>query len=189
MYIEEKYKDIGLLNSGIDEILNLCKGKWHIDESRQLRFGVHMHTKAVVLRNAPFNGELTAYRNTKLFDEFEDLLQPLFKKINKTYNYEYFDANKIIIVDLRSGKSIPEHSDSGDVFPRVHRIHWTLKTSSDVHFYIDHKRLPFRNGVILEISNIAPHMHKVINNGRESRYHLIIDCFNNEQEQKTIIKD
>lgn len=188
MFIKEKYRNIGRVNLYVQQIIDKCDGLWDIDTSRQDKFGVHKDTKSIILRSSPFNGLMTEYSDSELLPEFIKMLQPFFKKVNEEYKYEYLDVNKLIIANLPAGRQIMRHKDQGVVFRRANRVHWALKTTNDVHFFIDDERLPFRNGQIIEISNVKPHTHYVINNSREDRYHIIADFFNNAKHKNTIIQ-
>ncbi len=192
MIVKNKYNELGAIYENIDNVLNVISENpdfWKEDTTRQEMLcgrGSHKDTESIILRFSSNNIPLV-YHNRERFENFIDLIMPVLKKANEFYQYEYFDAHRILIAKLAPNGVIKIHKDKGEGFHISHRVHWSLKTNKEVVFKIDDVILPFEKGKIIEISNLDK--HSVINDSDEERLHLIFDCYNNIDEKKTIIRN
>jgi hypothetical protein len=80
---------------------------------------------------------------------------------------------------LGPGAVIREHRDYRlSVEDGVARVHIPIKTSSDVEFYLDGRRIEMNEGDAWYLNfNLK---HSVRNNGTAERVHLVVDCVAND---------
>ena len=80
---------------------------------------------------------------------------------------------------LGAGAVIREHRDYKlSIDDGVARVHIPIKTSPDVEFYLDGKRVEMQEGEAWYLNFNLP--HSVRNNGADERIHLVIDCVAND---------
>jgi hypothetical protein len=87
--------------------------------------------------------------------------------------------NSVRLLKLTAGSNIQEHRDyqlnhaRGEV-----RIHVPIATNDDVAFFLDGELVPMAEGEAWYLDLELP--HRVYNNSREDRVHLVIDCTCND---------
>ena len=79
---------------------------------------------------------------------------------------------KLILAKMPAGAEIEMHIDQ-EQLARIHRVHWVIKTNSNVSFIINNEWHHFEEGRAFELNNVKP--HAVMNKGNENRIHLICD--------------
>jgi len=79
---------------------------------------------------------------------------------------------KLLLSKMNAGAEIKIHIDQ-EQLARIHRVHYVIKTNSSVSFIINNEWNYFEEGMCVEINNQKP--HGVVNQGKESRIHLICD--------------
>ena len=80
---------------------------------------------------------------------------------------------------LGAGASILEHRDYRlSIEDGVARIHIPVKTSSEIEFYLDGKRVEMSEGDAWYLNFNLP--HRVENKSSNERIHLVIDCIAND---------
>ena len=84
--------------------------------------------------------------------------------------------SSVRLMKLEAGAVIKEHCDSfGD---EEVRIHIPVTTSPDVDFFLDGERLEMNSGSCWFLDFRLP--HSVVNRGKDSRTHIVIDGFRND---------
>ena len=79
------------------------------------------------------------------------------------------------LLGLAGGGRIREHRDYGlGLEEGTIRLHVPIVSGPDVEFYLDGMRVPMREGECWYLDFSLP--HRVQNNGRHERVHLVIDC-------------
>lgn len=110
------------------------------------------------------------YENTPLLDSC-----PYFRELIDVFECE---KESIRLLNLTPGSKIHEHTDHNLGYEDgIFRIHIPISTNSDVHFYINDERLRMEVGDCWYGNFNLP--HKVENNGKKDRVHLVIDCKRN----------
>ena len=101
---------------------------------------------------------------------------PSVKQILKTFECE---TESVRFLRLGVGDKILEHRDYKlSIEDGVARIHIPVKTSSEVEFYLDGKRIEMNEGEAWYLNFNLP--HRVENKGSNERIHLVIDCIAND---------
>lgn len=80
---------------------------------------------------------------------------------------------KLMLAELGSGSSVPEHVDKVPALTAVHRCHLPIVTNPDVDFIVDGQRFYLEPGVVYEFDNTRK--HGVKNRSAVPRVHLICD--------------
>jgi mannose-6-phosphate isomerase-like protein (cupin superfamily) len=79
------------------------------------------------------------------------------------------------LMRLKAGAEIKPHRDYGlSLEYGEARLHLSLQTSNQIHFYVNHQRVPMNAGELWYIN--ADQEHAVQNQGSEDRINLVIDC-------------
>ena len=101
---------------------------------------------------------------------------PSVKNILKTFECE---TESVRFLRLGVGARILEHRDYMlSIDDGVARIHIPVKTSSEVEFYLDGKRIEMNEGEAWYLNFNLP--HRVENKSTNERIHLVIDCIAND---------
>jgi len=89
------------------------------------------------------------------------------------------DKESVRLLNLTAGSKIHEHTDHDLGYDNgVFRLHIPITTNKDVLFYIDRKLVVMEVGSCWYGNFNTP--HRVENNGKTDRIHLVIDCIRNE---------
>jgi len=94
---------------------------------------------------------------------------------------EHFECEteSVRFLRLGAGATIREHRDYKlSIEDGVARVHIPVKTSAEVEFYLDGKRVEMKEGEAWYLNFNLP--HRVINSTSEDRIHLVVDCIANE---------
>jgi len=172
--------DIDTLKEKVSEISDEV---WLGDASRQERFAVHKQTQTIALIfDEDFRHENPTVH--PFYTELKELIDPVSLKVSRFYD-QSLKAKRLrkknssgyfvrtILVRLLAHGVIPEHTDNGYSLSRCHRVHIPLTTSDKTSFNVGDESKQMREGEIWEINN--RHVHSVVNEGDQSRIHLIMD--------------
>jgi aspartyl/asparaginyl beta-hydroxylase (cupin superfamily) len=80
---------------------------------------------------------------------------------------------RALLVRLKARGVIPIHIDAGYPLMNSRRIHTPIMSSDQVTFTVGGESHVMKDGELWEINNARP--HHVVNQGEQSRVHLIID--------------
>jgi len=80
---------------------------------------------------------------------------------------------RVLITALEPGKCIAPHPDSGDHARYFERFHIVLQSTPGIIFRCGDEQVQMKAGEILWLQNQIE--HEVINNGSDTRIHMIID--------------
>lgn len=90
------------------------------------------------------------------------------------------------LMRLNAGAEIKPHRDHGlSLEYGEARLHLPLQTSNDVHFFVNHQRIPMRAGELWYIN--ANQEHAVQNLSDEDRINLVIDCVANAWLREQVV--
>lgn len=153
---------------------------WTINESRQKRFKAHRFTKTILLRHTKdFAFNNFKFVNYEMFEYYKSFTDKYLEAISPHFEIKDYTA---LIVKLRPSSVIGTHVDGGSRFFQLgHRLHIPVKTNDKVFFDVGSTRTNMKVGKIYEINNLAP--HRVENQSKESRIHLIMDIFDKSIEE------
>ena len=89
------------------------------------------------------------------------------------------ETESVRFLRLGPGASIREHRDYRlSIEDGIARVHIPVKTSPDVEFFLDHKRIVMNEGEAWYLNfNLY---HSVRNRGTVERVHLVVDCIAND---------
>ena len=167
-----------------DKILALTDEEWDKESWRQKHYDVHKYTHTISLI---FDRDFRHKNPTTLplYESFRENIEPIIVKIKAYYNksLKYKRLRKkhgdgyVIRVNFvkldASGGDIAPHVDNLFTLSHAHRIHIPIITNDGVLFTIGNEVKNLKEGEIWEINNRE--MHSVLNEGKDSRVHMIID--------------
>ena len=80
---------------------------------------------------------------------------------------------RVLIINLKAGKSIKKHVDNGPYASQFNRYHIPIKTNNQVISYSPNDAVNMKEGELW----YYPHKteHYIENNGNEDRWHLVFD--------------
>ena len=163
-----------------ERVSRITPEEW--DEWKQRQRGVHIQARAVPFQwcHNLFGYEPDGddkFNNIKVYPHYEEYKEELDRI------YAYLDeiegpAKMVtsILVNLKSGRKIPEHIDKPDfqIFQRTKRYHIPLITHPDVKFSHSGESWHLEKGKIYELNNIVG-VHGVKNNSPIDRIHILTD--------------
>jgi quercetin dioxygenase-like cupin family protein len=168
--------------SKIQKYILKYSSEWDIDTSRQ-QFPTHRETKSVFLYKTALSWDgQSPYKVNELFDssELKGLVDPIIFDFQKIHNGVVGQA---LLVRLPSGKSIPEHSDSGYYLLNSRRHHLPIYSEGLTEFTVNGETVKMQEGECWEINNAK--IHSVKNKGSQDRIHLIFDIVPNYVIEKS----
>lgn len=113
----------------------------------------------------------SVYTDTQLLKECK-----YFQEVISQFKCE---IQSVRLMQLGVGSEIKEHEDYNLNYEKGYfRIHLPIQTNPGVEFIVDNQLIPMREGECWYANLGLP--HKVINRGKISRIHLVIDCIRNE---------
>lgn len=117
--------------------------------------------------------------------------EPVMSPIRKIISRLPCQFERIRFMKLAAGKSLRKHNDNIDQdieSKKIVRIHIPIRTNSEVVFTMYEndedergERLNLEVGRFYYLDVTKP--HSVSNNSSEDRYHLVVDCYMNEELQ------
>ena len=120
------------------------------------------------------------YQNTPLLEKCQ-----YFKVV---INYFQCQVNSVRLMSLAPGAKILEHTDNmGSDEAMEMRIHIPIQTNPEVQFHINNQLVDMKPGEVWFGDFSLP--HRVENNGKERRIHLVLDCVANEWLRGQIRKE
>ena len=152
-----------------------AKGNWDAISIRGYSDDVGNILKPGVLKS---DVETSQLRWTRLYEEAELL------PIKEILSHIPAEFERVRVMRLKAGTSIKKHTDKVDKeikIGNIVRIHITLKTSLNVHFYLwegkeqHHYNLETGKYYYTDVSK----PHAVHNKADFDRLHLVVDCYNN----------
>ena len=157
-----------------NELLKILKEneEMSINNDRH-NFRSHSKTKTHLIYAFPLEWDGVSELDAELFTDDKaiiDAVEPLVRMLEERYNGK---RGRVLIINLPSGKDIPEHTDSGPYLQIVHRTHIPIITNDQVVFGVGETEMNMKEGNCYEINNHK--IHYVYNNGESDRYHLLID--------------
>lgn len=121
--------------------------------------------------HASANRNAIQYRNTSLLDKCPSL--------KETLSYFQCEITMARLMKLNAGAIIKEHTDHDMNFEAGEaRFHIPLQTNDSVDFFIQHEKIPMKEGECWYLNLNLP--HRVSNAGKTDRIHLVIDCLVND---------
>lgn len=163
-----------------ERVSRITPEEW--DEWKQRQRGVHIQARAVPFQwcHNLFGYEPDGddkFNNIKVYPHYEEYKEEL--DIIYAYLDEIEGPAKMvtsILVNLKSGRKIPEHIDKPDfqIFQRTKRYHIPLITHPDVKFNHSGESWHLEKGKIYELNNIVG-VHGVKNNSPIDRIHILTD--------------
>lgn len=148
----------------------------HFDQEtwRQDKLVTHRNTQCIFLRHWKYRSQrLRELRDYPLLSVYREPLEGILDELSGHYDYQTYSA---VITNLRARKSIPRHVDDGYMLSNSHRIHIPIRTNPQAIFHCGRESINMKLDHAYEIGNTS-HEHSVDNNGKEDRYHLIVDLF------------
>ena len=130
-------------------------------------------------------------RNDKKIDnklQWTSLLnKPVMSPIHEIIARLPCNFERIRLMKLTAGKSLRKHNDNIDPDienKKIVRIHIPIRTNQDVVFTMyenddDGEKLNLKTGYFYYLDVTKP--HSVSNNSSIDRYHLVVDCYVNEE--------
>jgi quercetin dioxygenase-like cupin family protein len=98
-----------------------------------------------------------------------------FSSVSKLILELKCEVMSVRFLNLEAGAIIKQHKDNELAFEKGEaRLHFPVLTNPDVEFYIEDKRIAMEEGSCWYINANLP--HRVSNNGKTDRIHLVIDC-------------
>lgn len=168
------------VDSLAERVSRITPEEW--DEWKQRQRGVHIQARSVPFQwcHNLFNYEPDgddAFNKIKVYPHYEEYKEEL-DRIH-TYLDEIEGPAKMvtsILVNLKSGRKIPEHIDKPDFqfFLHTKRYHIPLITHPDVKFNHSGESWHLEKGKIYELNNIVG-VHGVKNNSPIDRIHILTD--------------
>jgi hypothetical protein len=138
--------------------------------------GIGNAWKGVAFRSYDGNSQTLSYQDGPCKDT------PLMETLNNVraaVDFFQCDKKRVRFLSLLPGAKIGEHKDvlEGEQTRDV-RLHIPFQTNDDALFYIEGQQLHMEVGELwyMDISRT----HSVINQGRDERIHLVIDCVRND---------
>jgi hypothetical protein len=112
-------------------------------------------------------GKHSEYKDNIYMDSF-----PSVKKLLATLRCPIMSAR---FLNLQAGAVIKEHKDNELAFEMGEaRLHFPIITNPDVEFYCEKERIFLEEGECWYLNANLP--HRVSNNSKKDRIHLVIDC-------------
>ena len=115
--------------------------------------------------------------------------EPVMSPIREIISRLPCQFERIRLMKLAAGKSLRKHNDNIDPDienKKIVRIHVPIRTNSEVVFTMyendedyDGEKLNLKAGHFYYLDVTKP--HSVSNNSNEDRYHLVVDCYVNEE--------
>ena len=156
----------------VNELGKLAPEVWDLNQSRQNKFGVHIHTKSIFINDVPISWDGAGYYVEQYF--VNDALNSLTNDIvTKLENHFSGKVGKTLYINLPAKQKIATHTDNGYYLTGVHRCHIPIITNDQVDFILGKQTVHMKPGVCYEINNAG--LHGVVNNSDTDRIHLLID--------------
>lgn len=154
-------------------VLAFTAADWEAESWRQEKFEAHRDTQTIELvYTKDFRYEPPAKRDKYAELNCDDLLAPMVEAISDYYTGDGFVA-RALFVRLKAHGAIPIHVDAGYPLMNARRIHTAITSNDQVVFTVGGEPRVMEEGELWEINNARP--HQVVNQGDQSRVHLIID--------------
>lgn len=159
-------------------IINSFTEEWFQNIDRQTAFKEHRTTLTYFLAEYPLSwnpgdpyvGSIT-YPDSKLWG----CVLPLVQKLEELHDGK---VGRVILPKLKAGTNITKHIDQGGYLSVVRRHHIAVITDPDVKFVVGQDEKHLEPGVVWEINNMK--MHRVLNDSKIDRVHLLIDILPNK---------
>ena len=167
--------DIATIKSILIKRLNL-NNDINVNNDRH-KFNTHSKTKSHLIYDFPLEWDGISFLDAKLFSDDLELVtavEPIVQYIEKYYDGR---RGRVLLVNLPSGATIPEHRDSGVYLQAVRRNHIPIITNDLILFRVGNCEINMKENYFYEINNHKTHY--VANNSEHDRYHLIIDILPN----------
>lgn len=165
--------------SGIDDELQILLEKhWQMHFNKRDYAGewtvlplISYEGKNTIFPKQYGNMETPHYKPTEFLEQ-----SPMMQQILAFFQFPIISAR---LMNLKAGAIIKEHSDlelsyeDGTV-----RLHIPIMTNEQVHFFLENEEIPMQTGECWYLNLSLK--HKVLNEGKSDRIHLVIDGTVNE---------
>ncbi len=184
MWISEPYRVLDKIDveALITKVLSLPETTWHLDETIQKRLTQNRQVDSIYLKWMSKIDFSTKISKRPLQTDDVSLVEGwsiLHKDLDTIVDtaIAHFPAGGVVtriqLARLNPGSQIRTHFDSDPMLIAAHRLHIPLTSNDGVEFLIDGERVVMSVGSLYELNNRL--WHSVINNGTQSRIHLLID--------------
>ena len=148
---------------------------WQEDGAKENDFACFHHTRHVILRFIPGNGDPRRFYSLPIWAVWRHVLVPVMARAAEPYGYAAPVFPKVMLARLEAGHGIDRHVDGGGSNPYVHKIHVPLETNPGAVLNVAGEDFHLEAGRAWEVNNLVP--HGAFNGGRADRIHLIFEVF------------
>ncbi|HUR98108.1 MAG TPA: aspartyl/asparaginyl beta-hydroxylase domain-containing protein [Pyrinomonadaceae bacterium] len=158
-----------------DELVNFKTEDWTPHFNTQYYEG---DWSGIALR-APANAHVELYPDPTAEQYVDTAALGLCPSVNAILQELKCETESVRFLRLGSGAKIREHRDYKlSIDDGLARVHIPIKTSTEVDFYLDGRRVEMHEGEAWYLNFNLP--HHVTNNSGEARVHLVVDCVAND---------
>lgn len=152
----------------------LSEAAWNAEDARkENRFSVFHHTRHIVARFIPGNGDPLAFYSTPFWSVLQPVVRPILDRAAESFGFREPEFPKVMLARLAAGAVIDRHVDGAGSNLLTHKVHVPLTTNDGVWFEVGDGRFRLVKGFAWELNNIRP--HAVRNDGESDRIHLIFE--------------
>ncbi|MBF98802.1 MAG: aspartyl beta-hydroxylase [Owenweeksia sp.] len=148
------------------------------NEDKPNKFGALNKTRHIVFRFIVNSNTNRFYYNRPVWEEWEEVLQPVLDQATQAYNYSRGAYPRIMLAKLPAGTLIHKHIDGSNAARLSHKIHVPLQTNEECYFFVNEEPFRMLEGQAYEVNNLA--MHWAENRGKTDRIHLIFEYFSKD---------
>ena len=166
-----------------EAVLAMPEETWASEnDAKPNKFGALDATRHIVFRFvSSFADWRQAANNTRLWERWAPLLEPVLAQATKSYGYAEGDYPRIMLARMAPGGVIHPHRDMNPAAKWPHKIHVPLTTNEKVTFFVAGTGYHFPVGEAVEVNNMA--VHAVKNEGDTDRIHLIFEYSDRTQPE------
>jgi hypothetical protein len=139
-------------------------------------------TSHVIFRSVTSFGNAFDYDDFPLWEEWQDDLLPIMETAAKGLGYKNYRFPRVMFARLPAGGEISPRKDAV-ASHYVHKFHVPLITNSATIFHVGTQSKNLLVGEIVEVNN--KRSHAVYNRGKQDRVHLIFECYNMDDYNKS----
>ncbi len=167
----------------IERVKNIPEDLWQSEnEDKPNKLKRLNETRHVIFRFVKSFGNAFDYDDFPLWEEWQDDLMPIMETAAKWLGYKNYRFPRVMLARLPAGGEISPHKDAM-ASHYVHKFHVPLITNPDTIFHVGTKSKNLLVGEIVEVNN--KRSHAVYNKGKQDRVHLIFECYNMEDYNKS----
>ena len=172
------------VNALVERIKQMPADQWVSENENKPNKNVNRlnDTSHVVFRFVKSFGNAFDYDEFPLWEKWKDDLLPVMDMAAKKLGYENYRFPRVMLARLPAGAEISPHKDTM-ASHYVHKIHVPLITNPQTVFHVGTQAKHLAAGEVVEVNN--KRSHAVFNRGNEDRVHLIFECYNIDDYQKS----